>query len=75
MFIFGGFIFAIYEHLPPLDALLASVSTITTIGLYVPNGGNFLTLNRSNASYPDDHNLGWSRSVSLAEYSEQRREW
>jgi len=50
MFIYGGFIFAIYEHLPPLDALLASVSTITTIGLYVPNGGNFLTLNRSEAT-------------------------
>ena len=50
MFIYGGFIFAIYERLPPLDALLASVSTITTIGLYVPNGGNFLTLNRSEAT-------------------------
>jgi len=50
MFIFGGFIFGIYEHLPPLDALLASVSTITTIGLYVPNGGNFLTLNRTEAT-------------------------
>ena len=50
MFIFGGLIFSVYEHLPPLDALLASVSTITTIGLYVPNGGNFLTLNRTEAT-------------------------
>ena len=49
MFLFGGVIFSIYEHLPPLDALLASVSTITTIGLYVPNGGDFLTLNRTEA--------------------------
>jgi voltage-gated potassium channel len=49
MFIMGGFIFGIFEHLPPLDALLASVSTITTIGLYVPNGGDFLTLNRTEA--------------------------
>ena len=50
MFIFGASIFAYYENLPPLDAMLASVSTITTIGLYVPNGGNFLTLNRVEAT-------------------------
>ena len=50
MFIFGAFIFAEFDHLPPLDAMLASVSTITTIGLYVPNGGNFLTLNRTEAT-------------------------
>jgi len=50
MFIFGACIFGVYEHLPPLDAMLASVSTITTIGLYVPNGGNFLTLNRMEAT-------------------------
>jgi voltage-gated potassium channel len=50
MFVFGAFIFAQYDHLPPLDALLASISTITTIGLYVPNGGNFLTLNRTEAA-------------------------
>ena len=49
MFIFGAAIFAYFEKLPPLDAMLASVSTITTIGLYVPNGGNFLTLNRVEA--------------------------
>jgi voltage-gated potassium channel len=49
MFLFGAVIFAAYEHLPPLDAMLASVSTITTIGLYVPNGGDFLTLNRTEA--------------------------
>jgi len=50
MFIFGALIFAYYEHLPALDAMLASVSTITTIGLYVPNGGDFLTLNRTEAT-------------------------
>ena len=50
MFVFGAFIFAEFDHLPPLDAMLASVSTITTIGLYVPNGGNFLTMNRSEAT-------------------------
>ena len=50
MFIFGAVIFSIFEHLPALDAMLASVSTITTIGLYVPNGGDFLTLNRTEAT-------------------------
>lgn len=49
MFIAGAAIFAYYEHLQPLTALLASVSTITTIGLYVPNGGNFVTLNTTEA--------------------------
>jgi voltage-gated potassium channel len=50
MFGFGAVVFAYYEHLPPLDATLASISTITTIGLYVPNGGNFITLNRTEAA-------------------------
>ncbi len=50
MFISGAAIFSYYEGLPPLDAFLASVSTITTIGLYVPNGGDFLTLNRTEAA-------------------------
>jgi voltage-gated potassium channel len=49
MFGWGGAIFSYYEHLPLVDAFLASVSTITTIGLYVPNGGNFFTLNRTEA--------------------------
>ncbi|MHB8566868.1 MAG: potassium channel family protein [Nitrososphaerales archaeon] len=47
MFLWGTGIFSYYEHLPLLDSFLASVSTITTIGLYVPNGGNFFTLNKS----------------------------
>lgn len=47
MFLSGAAIFSYYDHLPPIDALLGSVSTITTIGLYVPNGGNFVTLNRT----------------------------
>ena len=49
MFLWGALIFVEFEHLPLLDAFLASISTITTIGLYVPNGGNFLTLNRTEA--------------------------
>ncbi len=40
MFGLGAWIFVYYEGLSPLDALYASVSTITTIGLYVPRGGN-----------------------------------
>lgn len=49
MFAAGAAVFAYYQHLPALPAILASVSTITTIGLYVPNGGNFLTLNSTEA--------------------------
>ncbi len=37
MFILGAAIFSHYNGLTPISALLASVSTITTIGLYVPN--------------------------------------
>jgi len=50
MFILGAAIFAYYGSLPFVNALLASVSTITTIGLYVPNGGNFVTMNRTEAA-------------------------
>jgi voltage-gated potassium channel len=50
MFILGAVIFSVYEKLSGINALLASISTITTIGLYVPNGGNFATLNRSEAA-------------------------
>jgi voltage-gated potassium channel len=49
MFALGAVIFSYYERLPLLASFLASVSTITTIGLYVPNGGNFFTLNRTEA--------------------------
>ena len=45
MFGLGAAVFAYYNGLPPLGALLASVSTITTIGIYVPNNGNFYTIN------------------------------
>lgn len=45
MFIWGASIFAYFEHLPILSSFLASVSTVTTIGLYVPNNGNFITMN------------------------------
>jgi voltage-gated potassium channel len=40
MFGLGAWIFMYYEGLSFLDALFASVSTITTIGLYVPHNGN-----------------------------------
>ncbi len=50
MFVFGAAVFSYYEALPPLDAFLASVSTITTIGLYVPKGGNFLLIDRGEAT-------------------------
>jgi voltage-gated potassium channel len=49
MFVSGAAVFSYFEHLSPIVSLLASVSTITTIGLYVPNGGNFYTLNHSEA--------------------------
>ena len=41
MFGMGTWIFMSYEHLSPLIALFASVSTITPIGLYGPWGGDF----------------------------------
>ena len=47
MFGLGAWVFSYYNGLPPLGALLASVSTITTIGLYVPNSGNFYTINQN----------------------------
>jgi voltage-gated potassium channel len=49
MFLFGAIIFSYYDHLPFINSFLASVSTITTIGLYVPNKGNFFTLNQGEA--------------------------
>ena len=50
MFLWGTAIFSYYPPvLPPLQAFLASVSTITTIGLFVPNGGNFQTMPGSEA--------------------------
>ncbi len=49
MFLSGAAIFIYYAKLPFVNALLASVSTITTIGFYVPNGGNFLALNQTEA--------------------------
>jgi len=49
MFIFGAIIYSYYDHLPTINAFLASVSTITTIGFFVPNGGNFFTLNPDEA--------------------------
>jgi Trk K+ transport system NAD-binding subunit len=50
MFVFGAAVLSYYTHLPLLSSLLASVSTITTIGLYVPNNGNFVTMPRNEAA-------------------------
>ena len=50
MFASGAAVFSYYDHPEPINATLASVSTITTIGLYTPNGGNFRTLNGTEAS-------------------------
>ena len=47
MFVFGTLIFSRYERLPGLLAFFASVSTVTTIGLFSPNNGNVLTMNRT----------------------------
>lgn len=49
MFLWGAAIFSYFDRLPIVDSLLASVSTITTIGLYVPNSGNFRTMNHVEA--------------------------
>jgi voltage-gated potassium channel len=49
MFVWGAAIFSYYNGLPWLSSFLASVSTITTIGLYVPNNGNFVTMNHGEA--------------------------
>lgn len=47
MFIFGTFVFSRFEGLPGLLALFASVSTVTTIGLFTPNNGNVFAMNRN----------------------------
>lgn len=44
MFGLGAWVFMYYEGLGTLTALLASVSTITTIGIYVPHGGNLAAM-------------------------------
>ncbi len=49
MFFLGALIYSYYDHLPAIGAFLASVSTITTIGMFVPNGGNFYTINQNEA--------------------------
>src|SRR5579872_4838060 len=49
MFLFGAVVLGYFNRLPLLSALLASVSTITTIGLYVPNNGNFYTMPQGEA--------------------------
>lgn len=45
MLIWGAVIYSYFEQMSYLTALLASVSTITTLGFYTPNNGNLLTIN------------------------------
>ena len=47
LFLIGTLIFGYFEQLPPLVALFASVSTVTIIGLFAPNNGNFTTMNKT----------------------------
>jgi voltage-gated potassium channel len=49
MFFLGAVIYSYYDHLPIISAFLASVSTITTVGMFIPNGGNFFTINSTEA--------------------------
>ncbi|HZW54765.1 MAG TPA: NAD-binding protein [Nitrososphaerales archaeon] len=49
MFFGGAAIFTYYDKVSLLVAFLGSVSTITTIGLYLPNNGNFTTMDRNEA--------------------------
>jgi Trk K+ transport system NAD-binding subunit len=44
MFVWGAIIFSYYDHLPFMGALLAAVSTVTTLGFYAPNNGNLFTI-------------------------------
>ena len=50
MFLSGAVLFYHFDSLSPLVALLASVSTITTIGLYLPYGGNFTRMPTAEAA-------------------------
>ena len=45
MFVWGAVIFSYFDHLPFLGALLAAVSTVTTLGFYGPDNGNLFTIN------------------------------
>ena len=49
MFVFGSLVFARYEGLPALLALFASVSTVTTIGLFSPKNGNLFAMDKNEA--------------------------
>ncbi|MCW4009974.1 MAG: NAD-binding protein [Candidatus Bathyarchaeota archaeon] len=44
MFVWGALIFSYFDHLPFIGALLAAVSTVTTLGFYGPNNGNLFTI-------------------------------
>ncbi|XES77099.1 MAG: TrkA family potassium uptake protein [Candidatus Bathyarchaeia archaeon] len=44
MIVGGAVIYSYYEQLPLMGAILAAVSTVTTLGFYSPNGGNLYTM-------------------------------
>jgi len=44
MFVWGTVIYSYFDHLPILGALLAAVSTVTTLGFYSPNDNNLFTM-------------------------------
>jgi voltage-gated potassium channel len=44
MFVWGAAIFFYFENMPFISALLAAVSTVTTLGFYGPNNGNLFTI-------------------------------
>jgi voltage-gated potassium channel len=45
MLIWGAGIYSYFDKLPVLGALLAAVSTVTTLGFYSPNNSNLFTMN------------------------------
>ncbi|MCW4017441.1 MAG: NAD-binding protein [Candidatus Bathyarchaeota archaeon] len=44
MIVCGAGVFSYFDQLPFIGALLAAVSTITTLGFYAPNNGNLFTI-------------------------------
>ncbi len=44
MIVWGAVIYSYYEQLPFMGAILAAVSTVTTLGFYSPNNGNLYTM-------------------------------
>jgi len=77
MIVSGAAIFVHFDHLPVIGALLASVSTITTIGLYTPNSGNFFTMDSTRGgalNYHNNHICGCS-GISVAKQRQHSHGW